>query len=128
MNYCRAFKATTFTQMPTISDNLVMIPGEPRQLFLQMKRPVFLSRKIKKREEKDFLLNCDEKRDHGRLTGRKQVIPVLTLRPRLLFSFNGSTMFRCFSENVRELVSYPLEGAENISTHPLRKSSPSNRS
>lgn len=49
MNNCRAFKATTFTQTPTISDNLVTIPVEPRQLLLQMKRPVFLSRKIFKK-------------------------------------------------------------------------------
>lgn len=35
----------------------------------------------------------------------KMTSPLLTLRPRLLFSFNGSTMLRCFGRNVLELGS-----------------------
>lgn len=50
-------------------------------------------------------------------------MPLLTLRPRLLFSFNGSMMLRCFWGNARKFKSDPLDGTENDSTQLLMNSS-----
>ena len=53
-------------------------------------------------------------------------MPLLTLRPRLLFSFKGSMMLRCFWGNARKFKSAPLDGTENDSTQLLMNSSVSN--
>jgi len=54
--------------------------------------------------------------------------PLLTLRPRLLFSFKGSTILRCFWGKGREFISGFLDGTENLSAQSLRNSSLSNNS
>lgn len=66
------------------------------------------------------------KKDYKKIN--KNLIPLLTLRPRLLFSFKGSTMLRCFWGNERMWISSPLNGTENDSTQFLRKSLLSNKS
>lgn len=58
----------------------------------------------------------------------KLYLPLLTLRPRLLFSFSGSTMLRCFMGNALEFASYPLAGTEKVSKQLWRKSLLSNKS
>lgn len=49
--------------------------------------------------------------------------PLLTLRPRLLFCFSGSTMLRNFLENSRVFLSKFLGGTVNLCAHSLRNSS-----
>ena len=55
-------------------------------------------------------------------------LPLWTLRPRLLYSFRGSIMLRCFGKNSREFVSRSLDRTENISIQFLKNSSLSNNS